>query len=110
MKYNQATLNKIESVLDESGYIYRYERGNFQSGFCILESKKVVVLNKFLSIEGRINTLIEIIPILDINPLLLTDGSRKIYNEAVAKAAEESEAAENDAVTSLEKLAEETEA
>ena len=58
MKYTQNTLDKIEKVIEEVGYIIRYERGTFQSGFCILEDKKVVVLNKFLQLEGRINTLI----------------------------------------------------
>jgi hypothetical protein len=56
MKYTQTTLDKLEAVVEESGYVLRYERGNFQSGYCILEAKKVVVLNKFLQTEGRINT------------------------------------------------------
>ncbi|MBD0351311.1 MAG: hypothetical protein ICV65_09175, partial [Flavisolibacter sp.] len=51
MKYTQSTLDKIEKIVEESGYIIRYERGSFQSGFCILEDKKVVVLNKFLQLE-----------------------------------------------------------
>lgn len=62
MKYNQATLNKIEKILEEGKYIIRYERGTFKSGYCILEEKKVVVLNKFLDVEGRINTLVDLLP------------------------------------------------
>jgi hypothetical protein len=85
MKYTQAGLDKMEKVLEEAAYIIRYERGTFQSGYCILEQKKVVVLNKFLQIEGRINTLLDIIPQLAINPALLTPESRKTYLEAVAK-------------------------
>ena len=41
MKYNQSALKKLENILDESGYVVRYERGSFQSGYCILEEKKV---------------------------------------------------------------------
>jgi hypothetical protein len=85
MKYNQHSLDKLESILDESGYVYRYERGNFQSGFCILESRKVVVLNKFLSTEGRINALIELLPLLSIRFENLSDLSKKTYEEAEAK-------------------------
>ena len=73
MKYTQTTLDKLESIPEQSGYVLRYERGTFQSGYCILEERKVVVLNKFLQIEGRINTLIDLIPQLDINSELLTD-------------------------------------
>ena len=89
MKYNQATLDKIEKVLDESGYVIRYERGNFQSGYCILEERKVVVLNKFLQMEGRINTLIDLIPQLKITPGFLTPEVRKTYEQVLAKYEEE---------------------
>jgi hypothetical protein len=79
MKYNQTTLQKLERILTEGGYIVRYERGNFQSGYCILEQKKVVVLNKFLQTEGRVHTLTELIPLIKINIDLLTEESQKLY-------------------------------
>lgn len=87
MKYNQTTLDKLEAVLDGAGYIYRYERGNFQSGYCILEQKKVVVLNKFLSVEGRINTLVELIPELAIDAEALAPAVAKTYAEVIARSA-----------------------
>ena len=86
MKYNATTLNKLEKVLEESGYVIRYEKGTFQSGYCILEERKVIVLNKFLSIEGRINTMIELIPQLEILYDQLTLESQKIYDEVIKKA------------------------
>ena len=63
----------------------RYERGTFQSGYCVLEEKKVVVLNKFLQLEGRINTLVDLIPQLEINTDLLTDDSKKLYLGIISK-------------------------
>jgi len=86
MKYTQSTLNKLEDILGESDYVVRYERGTFQSGWCLLESRRVVVLNKFLNIEGRINTLTELIPQLDIQFDKLTLESQKLYEEVVKKA------------------------
>jgi hypothetical protein len=85
MKYTQSTLDKLEAIPEQAGYILRYERGTFQSGYCILESKKVVVLNKFLQTEGRINTLMDLIPQLDIDTDLLTEESKKLYMDIVAK-------------------------
>lgn len=85
MKYNQTNLKKLENILDESGYILRYERGSFQSGYCILEDKKVVVLNKFLNPEGRINTLMDLIPVLNVNYDMLTKDSQKMYDEVILK-------------------------
>ena len=83
MKYNQATLKKLENILEDCGYILRYERGSFQSGYCILDEKKVVVLNKFLNPEGRINTLMDLIPAVNINYDLLTNESQKMYDEVI---------------------------
>lgn len=85
MKYTQTTLDKIEKVVEEVGYIIRYERGTFQSGYCILEQKKVVVLNKFLPLEGRINTLIDLIPQLKIDADALSPESRKLFDDIMGR-------------------------
>lgn len=84
MKYTQTILDKIEKIIEESGYVIRYERGTFQSGYCILQSKKVVVLNKFFQTEGRINTLIDLMPQLDIHIDSLTHESQKMYEEVMS--------------------------
>ena len=84
MKYNATTLQKLERLLGEGEYKIRYERGTFQSGYCILEQKKVVVLNKFLDLEARINTLTELIPQLDLNADLLTRENQKLLEELKA--------------------------
>jgi hypothetical protein len=59
-KYNQTTLHILESIFRENGYVVRYEKGSFNSGYCILQDKRVVVINKFFDTEARINTLIDI--------------------------------------------------
>ena len=86
MKYTQSTLDKLEDILGESSYVVRYERGTFQSGWCLLEAKKIVVLNKFLDVEGRINTLTELIPQLNIDFDKLTHESQKLFEEIRKKA------------------------
>lgn len=84
MKYTQHILDKIEKIVEESGYVIRYERGTFQSGYCILQDKKVVVLNKFFQTEGRINTLIDLLPQLNINFDSLTHESQKMFDEVMS--------------------------
>ena len=86
MKFTQNTLDKVEKIAQESVYVMRYERGSFQSGYCILQEKKVVVLNKFLPTEGRINTLIDLLPQLNINFDSLTLESQKLYTELQSQA------------------------
>ena len=64
IKYTPQYLKKLEDLLKDNGYEVRYEKGNFKSGFCILEAKKVAVINKFSTIESRIQALIEIVNVL----------------------------------------------
>ena len=89
MKLTQSTLDKLEDILGESSYVVRYERGTFQSGWCLLEAKKIVVLSKFLDVEGRINTLLDIIPQLDIAFDKLTHESQKLYDSVLKRSAVE---------------------
>lgn len=84
MKYNQHTLDKIEKIAEENGYVIRYERGTFQSGYCILQARKVIVINKFFQTEGRINTLVDLMPQLEINFDALTLESQKMYDEVMS--------------------------
>lgn len=84
MKYNQTTLDKLEAILEETGYVVRYERGSFQSGYCILEDRKVVVLNKFLVLESRISTVIDLISTLNVSFDSLTAESQKLFEEVMA--------------------------
>jgi len=88
MKYTQNTLDKIESIAEQNGYVIRFERGTFQSGYCILQAKKVIVINKFFQTEGRINALIDLLPQLEINFDALTHESQKMYEEVMSLAAE----------------------
>jgi hypothetical protein len=87
MKFTQHTLDKIEQITEEAGYIIRYERGNFQSGYCILQTKKVIVINKFFQTEGRISTLIDLMPLLHVNFDALTLESQKMYDNIMSAVA-----------------------
>ncbi len=73
IKYTPQYLKKLEEFLKENLYEVRYEKGNFKSGYCILEAKKVVVVNKFATIESRIQSLFEI------SNMLIAQG--KIHND-----------------------------
>lgn len=88
MKATGANLDKLSAIVHEANYLLRYERGTFQSGWCLLEQKRIIVLNKFLDTEGRVNTLLELIPQLPINIDKLTYESQKLYEEIKKQSAE----------------------
>jgi len=72
-KYNQPTLQRLEALYKSNQYIVRYEKGHFNSGYCVLKDKKVVVVNKFFDVEARINCLLDIIDQVEIDPSRIED-------------------------------------
>lgn len=66
-RYTPATLKKMEALMKEMGFLLRYEKGQFQSGHCLLEEKRVIVINKFYTLEARINALLDILGQLEID-------------------------------------------
>lgn len=79
IKYTQNYLSKIEDIFAESDYILRYEKGNFQSGYCILKDTKVVIVNKYFPVDGKINALIEILRTITLNTASLKEKSKALY-------------------------------
>ena len=57
----------------------------FKAGSVSSKTKKVVVLNKFLQLEGRINTLIELLPQLKIAADVLSPESRKVFDDIMGR-------------------------
>jgi len=62
MKYTRGFLKKLEELADQLGYKVRYEQGHFQAGYCRVESRKLIIINKFFDREGRINSFMDLLP------------------------------------------------
>ena len=43
--YTTTTLKKMEVLLEALDYTLRYEKGNFQSGYCLLKDRQVAVVS-----------------------------------------------------------------
>ena len=80
-KHTKPTLQKIEQIFKELDYLVRYEKGTFNSGYCIVENTKIVVVNKFFDTEGRVNVLIEILSGVLEDDSVLTDKSKQFYRQ-----------------------------
>jgi hypothetical protein len=81
LKYTRHFLNKLEELFAESDYMLRYEKGNFKAGFCVLKDMKVVVVNKYYALEGKINCLYEILRTISIDTSRLTEKNLQFYTE-----------------------------
>ena len=78
-KFTKPTLQKLEQIFHELEYSVRYEKGTFNSGYCLVENKKVVVVNKFFETDGRAIVLPEILDRILDDDSLLTEKSRVFY-------------------------------
>ncbi|MCC6280727.1 MAG: hypothetical protein IT262_09010 [Saprospiraceae bacterium] len=81
MRYTQTTLKKIEDLFGELDYTIRYEKGNFQSGYCLVENRRMAVVNRFFDTEARINCLMEILNNIEFQPDVLSDKSRELIEK-----------------------------
>ena len=60
-------------LLRSAGYRVRYEKGNFKTGACLLQSSKIIVVNKFSNLESRILAITELVRELEIDLKLLDE-------------------------------------
>ena len=67
IKLTKQFQKKLELLLESQDYKIRFEKGNFKSGYCIIRNNKVIIINKYFTVEGKINALIEIIESLKIS-------------------------------------------
>jgi hypothetical protein len=78
----QQQLELIETAITETGYRIRYEKGSFVGGDCRVRENMIVVVNKFLPIEGKIATLATVLR--KINPPGLSPELVKILDKLTA--------------------------
>ncbi len=99
MKITKHFLKKLETLYHESGYKVRYEKGQFNSGYCVVEDRNMIVINKFYDTEARGQTLMNLFDVLDLPVEGLTEQSATLHAKLVAflakqEAAEDVEASE----------------
>ncbi len=81
VKYSKQYLHKLEDLMAETDFILRYEKGTFKSGYCILNSKKVAIVNKYFTHDGKINCLIDIFKSIEIDTEKLSPKNQSLYHE-----------------------------
>ena len=81
MNYTKHTLQKIEDLFKELDYAVRYEKGSFHSGYCLVEGKRIAIVNKFFETDARINTLMDILDKVDVNTEGVSEKALKTLKE-----------------------------
>ncbi len=86
IKYTKHNLTRLEELFKELRITIRYEKGNFQSGYCIVFGKNIVIVNKFFDTEARTNTLLEILDSEKIDSSGLSEESHQWHKKMKASA------------------------
>ena len=81
IKLTKQFQNKLESILISQDYKVRFEKVNFKSGYCNINKNKIVIINKYFTIEGKINSLIEIINKINIQEKKCTNDQIKLIKK-----------------------------
>lgn len=81
LKYTRPFLNKLEDIFAESDFVLRYEKGNFKAGYCVLRDMKVAVVNKYYSLEGKVNCLYDILRTISIDESMLSEKNLRLYTD-----------------------------
>jgi hypothetical protein len=81
IKYTHQFLTRLEDLIAESDYILRYEKGNFKAGYCVLREQKIMIINKFFTTEGKINSLFEILKTVVLDSSRFSEKNQKLYDE-----------------------------
>lgn len=79
VKYTKSNLQKLELLFKEQEYTIRYEKGNFQSGYCVVQARKIAVINKFFDTEARINCLLDILSTIMVMDNVMSAPSKALY-------------------------------
>ncbi|KKO90385.1 MULTISPECIES: hypothetical protein [Sphingobacterium] len=83
LPFTQSSLAKIEEFFKEQGYKVRYEKGSFRTGACMLQTTKVVVVNKFSNLEIKIQSLWNILLDIEIDPEAISEKLLPLYEDVL---------------------------
>lgn len=81
ISYTNYTLKKLETLFQEMAYTVRYEKGTFQSGYCIVEDRRIAVINKFFDTEARINCFLDILTQISVDDQNFSPSTIQFYQK-----------------------------
>lgn len=83
LKASNTNLKKLENLLQEAGYQIIYEKGQFTAGYCIVNERNMIVINKFYKTEARFNCLLQILNEVSLSEDQLSEANLTLYQQLV---------------------------
>jgi hypothetical protein len=78
-------VKELESLASSSGIAVRYEKGDFEGGFCVLKAERLIVVNKKLPPSKKASVLAQGLAEIGIEDRYLKPAIREFIEEELAK-------------------------
>ncbi len=78
-------LKELESLAANCGIAVRYEKGDFEGGFCILKAERLVVINKKLAPPRKASLLAQGLAEIGIEDRYLKPAIREYIEDELAR-------------------------
>jgi len=77
-KEYQKLLDELKEIALQKGIKVRFEKGDFNGGYCILKSEKVIVINKLAQAQRKLFILVEALKEIGIEDIYINPKIRSI--------------------------------
>lgn len=78
-------LKELELLASSSGITVRYEKGEFEGGFCVLRSERLILVNKKLNATRRASILAQGVAEIGIDEVYLKPAVREFIEDELAR-------------------------
>jgi len=80
-------LSELEELARNCDIAIRYEKGDFDGGFCVLKAERMIVVNKRLTTPRRTSVLAQGLAEVGIDEIYLKPAVREYIEDELARAA-----------------------
>ncbi len=85
MKHEQI-IEELQQVATQMGVLIRFEKGDFEGGYCILKDKKMLLVNRRLMPSRKASVLAVALQEIGLENVFLKPAVREYIEDEVAKA------------------------
>lgn len=82
-KEYQQLLDELKEIALQKGIKVRFEKGDFNGGYCILKSEKVIVINKLVQTQRKLFILVEALKEIGIEDIYINPKIRNIIENSL---------------------------
>jgi hypothetical protein len=83
---HEQILRELEELAKKSNVGIRYEKGDFEGGYCVLKTERMIVINRRLMIARRASVLARGLAEVGVDSIYLKPAIREFIEDELAKA------------------------